>query len=458
MLLPSFKNIVMRSFKIFRAITRFRSRAQRGAELAPLTPTNASQAFILSSNRARAAHIHKSCALTIDLIRTVGSLIVALLFCGDFGGVLAVNATLVYVGTYTGAKSKGIYFFRLQTENLEVSQNITLVPLGLAAETPNPSFLELDLKRRLLFAVNEIDKFEGKPTGAISAFSIDPVTGKLTLLNQRSSMGAGPCHLVLDKEGRNLLVANYDSGSVAVLPVGSDGRLGEATAFVQHTGKSINPDGQKGPKAHGVTLDPANRFAFVCDLGLDKVLTYRFDAQEGKLTPSEPAFTQLKPGAGPRHIVFRPDGRFAYVINELNSTISAFAYDPEAGVLKDLQTISTLPGYYDGPNTAAEIGVNPSGKYLYASNRGNETVVLFEVDREKGTLAYVEEQGTGGKKPRHFGIEPSGKHLTIANQDSDTLLVCRIDAGNGRLKPSGVFAEAPSPVCVKFLPPTESGR
>ena len=362
----------------------------------------------------------------------------------------AKNETLVYAGT-----SKGIQLFWLQTKNLEVSQNITLVPLGLAADTPNPSFIELDLKRRRLFCVNGVQTFEGKPTGAVSAFAIDPDTGKLTLLNQRSSMGSGPCHLVLDKEGRNLLVANYSGGNVAVLPVGPDGRLGEATAVVQHTGKSVNPDRQEGPHPHCVTLDPANRFALVCDLGLDKVLIYRFDAEQGKLTPSEPAFASLKPGAGPRHLTFHPGGRFAYVVSELDSTITAFAYLPETGALKELQTVSTLPPYYDGPNFPAEIGIKPSGEYLYASNRGHESLVVFGIDRDKGTLKYIEEQNSGGKTPRHFGIEPSGKHLAIANQDSDTLLVCRIDPENGRLKPSGVFAQAPSPVCVKFLPPAE---
>jgi len=366
-----------------------------------------------------------------------------------------VKDTLVYVGTYTGGKGRGIYLFRLQTENLEVPQNITLVPLGLAAEAVNPSFLELDLKRRLLFAVNEVDRFEGKPSGAVSAFSIDAATGTLRLLNQRPSMGTGPCHLVLDKEGRNLLIANYGGGSVAVLRVGADGRLGETTAFVQHTGKSVNPTRQTGPHAHCVTLDSANRFAFVCDLGLDKVMTYRFDAAKGTLTPGAPAFTPIKPGAGPRHMVFRPDGRFAYVVNEMNSTVTAFSYDPNAGVLNELQTVSTLPEHFDGANSGAEIAVYPSGKYLYVSNRGHNSVVLFGIDQAKGTLTYVEEQGTGGRQPRHFGIEPSARHLAIGNQGSDTVLVCRIDADNGRLQPSGVFASVPSPVCVMFLPPSE---
>jgi 6-phosphogluconolactonase len=359
--------------------------------------------------------------------------------------------TLVYVGTYTGARSKGIYLFKLQ----DTPQNITLVPLGLAAETPSPSFLEIDRRRRLLFAVNEIDDFEGKPTGAVSAFSIDAATGKLTLLNQRPSMGKGPCHLVLDKDGRNLLVANYGSGTVAVFPVGPDGRLGEATSVVQHTGKSVNPERQKGPHAHCMTLDPANRFVFACDLGLDKILTYRFDARKGTLTPAEPAFTPLKPGAGPRHMVFRPDGRFAYVINELTSSVTAFGYDANAGVLHELQTISTLPASFAGSNSGAEVDVHPSGKYLYASNRGHDSVALFNIDPDKGTLTYVDAQPAGGRTPRHFGIDPSGKYMAIAAQASDTVLAGRIDPGTGRLKPSGELASAPTPVCVKFLPPTQ---
>jgi 6-phosphogluconolactonase len=315
----------------------------------------------------------------------------------------AMNDTLVYVGTYTKkAQSKGIYLFRLQTSNLEVSQNITLVPLGVAAEVENPSFLEVDLKRRLLFAVNEIDSFQGKPTGAVSAFKMDPGSGKLTLLNQRSSMGQGPCHLALDKTGKNLLVANYDSGSVALLPVAADGKLGEASQVVQHSGKSVHPERQKGPHAHCVKIDPGNRFAFVCDLGLDKVIGYPLDADKGKLAAEHPVAAQLKPGSGPRHMVFRPDGRFAYVLNELTSTVTAFACDGKTGALKELQTLRTVPESYDGPNTGAEIDVHPSGKFLYSSNRGHNSVVLFNIDGAQGTLSYVEEQGTGGKTPRNF--------------------------------------------------------
>lgn len=363
------------------------------------------------------------------------------------------TATLVYVGTYTGPKSKGIYLFRLQTENLEVSQNITLIPLGLAAETSNPSFFAIDLKRRRLFAVNELQQIDGKPGGAVSAFAIDPVTGRLTLVNRQPSMGAGPCHITLDRDGRHALVSNYGSGSVAVLPIDAGGALGAATDVVQHTGKSVHPERQKGPHAHCVTFDPSFRFAFVCDLGLDKILAYTFDAARGTLTPHTSRSVSTKPGAGPRHMVFRPDGRFAYVANEMTSTITTFAYDAAAGTLKEVQTVSTVPESFDGANTAAEIDVHPTGKWVYVSNRGHNSVVLFTVDPDKGTLTCVEEQGAGGAKPRHFGIDPSAKYLAIGNQDSDTVLVCRIDSGNGRLKPSGVFASVGSPACVKFLPP-----
>jgi 6-phosphogluconolactonase len=361
--------------------------------------------------------------------------------------------TLVYVGTYTGPKSKGIYLYKLKTRDPEATQYQTLEPLGLAAETPSPSFLEIDHDRRLLFAVNEVSEFDGQRTGSVSAFSIDPGTGKLTFLNQQASMGTGPCHLVLDKMRRHLLVANYGSGSVAVLPVSEDGRLGEASSVVQHAGQSVNPRRQEGPHAHCVTFDPAGRFLFVCDLGLDKVMIYRFDAEKGKLVPHEPAFATVKPGAGPRHMAFRPDGRFAYVLNELDSTITTFAYDADAGKLAELQEVSTLPPSYDGANSTAEIAVHPNGKYVYASNRGHESVALFEVDADSGKLTYVEALSTGGKTPRHFGLDRDSKYLIIANQATDTLLVCRIDERNGRLKPSGEFVNAPTPVCVMFLEP-----
>jgi 6-phosphogluconolactonase len=358
---------------------------------------------------------------------------------------------LVYVGTYTGPKSEGIYLFRLEPDSAAGAQNARLVPLGLAAASSNPSFLELDPKRRLLFAVNEMSRFEGQPTGAVSAFAIDRAKGTLRPINQQPSMGGAPCHLVLDRTGRHLLVANYGSGSVAVLPVAASGRLGAASDVVQHAGSSVNPQRQQGPHAHCVTVDRANRFVFVCDLGLDKVLAYRFDAERGRLTPNDPPFARVKAGAGPRHMVFRPDGRFAYVINELSSTVTVFRYDADAGALHDVQEVSTLPGHFDGENSGAEIDVHPSGRWLYASNRGHNSVVLFAIERDRGTLTFVEDQWTGGLKPRHFGIDRAARYLAVGNQDSDTILLAALDAGNGRLKPSGVPAGAPSPVCMKFL-------
>ena len=370
----------------------------------------------------------------------------------DERSLASADATLVYVGTYTSAKSKGIYLFRLQNENVGGSAHVTLVPLGLAADTPNPSFLALDPTRRLLFAVNELDTFQGKPTGAVSAFSIDATSGALTLLNQQPSMGTSPCHLTLSPDGRHLFVANYGSGSVSVLPVGTNGRLSAASDVVQHSGRSVHPERQQGPHAHCVTLDPATPLLWVCDLGLDQVLAYRFDARRGRLTPHDPPFAPLKPGAGPRHMVFRPDGRFAYVANELNSTITVFRYDAGTGVLHDVQSVSTLPERFSGANTVAEIDVHPTGKWVYASNRGHNSVVLFNVDADHGTLTYVEAQGAAVAKPRHFGIEPSAQHLAIANQDADTVVVTRIDARTGRLTPSGAPVQAPTPVCVKFLP------
>ena len=348
---------------------------------------------------------------------------------------VAADPTLVYIGTYTGEKSKGIYLFRLQSAGDEVFQNVTLVPLGIAAELTNPSFIELDLRRRVLFAVSEVDQ------GSVSAFSIDP-SGKLTLLNQQASKGSRPCQLVLDKDGRNLLVANCASGSVAVLPVAADGRLGEAVDVVEGVGKS----------APSIALDRDGQFAFVCDPASDRIVAYRFDAAKGTLTPAQ-ASTSLKAGAAPRQILFRSDDRFAYVANEKNSTITVFAYEAAAGTLRELQTVSTVPEYFDGPNAAGELWIHQSSRWLYVANSGHNSIVQFTIDKDKGTLTYVEEQGTGGKTSRFFGIEPSSKHLAISNKDSDTVLASRIDDGNGRLKPSGIFANLASPASIRFLPP-----
>ena len=407
----------------------------------------------------------------IGILRNVFVSLFLLLLSGGFlraaengsaqsGNAPPKNATLVYVGTFTGtpAGSKGIYLFWLRTEGDKISQNATLVPLGVAAETESPSFLTLDGKRHLLFCANETSTFNGRPGGGVSAFSIDAATGKLKLINQRSSMGNGPCHVVLDKTGKNLFVANYESGSIAVLPVNQDGALGEATCVIQDTGRGPNPARQLGPHAHCVALSPDNRFAFVCDLGTDKVMIFKFDSEHGRLAANNPPFVTVKPGAGPRHIVFHPNGKFAYLINEIDSTLSAFAYDKSTGALKELQTLSSLPENYHGPNKAAEIAILPSGKFLFASNRGNDTVRSFAIDSKKGTLSWVAEQSTGGKTPRYFGIDPFGKYLLICNQDSNTALVCGIDPSAGRLKASDVFTDIPSPTCAVFLRPSDRDK
>jgi 6-phosphogluconolactonase len=363
------------------------------------------------------------------------------------------NASLVYVGTYTGtpAQSKGIYLFWFQSKGDGVSEVITNVPsLEVAAETPSPSFLTLDAKRRLLFCANETETFNGKPGGGVSAFAIG-ANGKLKLINQRSSMGAGPCQLVLDKTGRNVLVANYNSGNVAVLPVAADGTLGEATCVIQDSGKGPNAERQEGPHAHCVTMSPDNKFAYVCDLGIDKVMVFKFDAKHGKLTENNPPFAQTKPGAGPRHLVFHPNGKFAYVINELASTITTFAYNAKTGALTELQTLSSLPETFKGQNTAAEIAIVPSGKLLFASNRGDDSVVTFAIDANKGTLSWVAERKTHGKTPRHFSIDPSGKHLAICNQNSDHVALLSSLTSDG--EPMLAELAVPSPSCAVFLPP-----
>ncbi|MCI0388112.1 MAG: lactonase family protein [Acidobacteria bacterium] len=354
------------------------------------------------------------------------------------------KATLVYIGT-GGNKGKGIHLFRLQSAGTEVFQNVTLVPLGLAAETPNPTFFEFDLKRRLLFAVNEIDQFEGKTTGAVSAWSIAP-TGMLSLINQRPSMGTRPCHLALDGEARNLLVTNCGNGNVAVLPIAADGKLGDATEIV------------KGARATCVTLDRASKFAFVCDPASDKVMKFSFNAEQGKLRPANPAVVQIKAGSSPRQMLFRPDGKFAYILNEKSSTINVYSYDATTGELTEVQSISTVPEFYDGQNTAIDLQAHHTGKWLYVSNTGHDSIVQFRVDGEKGTLTYVEEQGTGGRHARQFGLQPNSMHMAISLPDTNQVLASRIDEGNGRLKPSGIFAEMPSPAAVRFLPPAGEER
>lgn len=360
---------------------------------------------------------------------------------------------LVYVGTYTqeGSESKGIYAYRF---DLDTGR---LAPIGLAAETINPSFLAVDPNHRFVYAVNEISDYKGEKSGAVSAFAIDHATGKLILLNQVASRGGDPCYITIDKTGKNVLVANYAGGSVVIFPILEDGRLGEASASVQHSGHGTNPQRQEGPHAHSIDLSPDNRFALVDDLGLDQTLVYRFDNAKGSLAPndnekSNTTIAKADPGAGPRHLAFHPSGRFAYVINEMQSAISAFRYDAATGGLQPLQTISTLPKGFSGHDEAAEIQVHPSGKFLYASNRGHDSIAVFAIDGNKGTLTPIEYVSTKGASPRHFEIAPTGSLLFVANEKSDNIVVFRINPQTGRLTPTGTVLEVAQPVCVKFVP------
>jgi 6-phosphogluconolactonase len=353
---------------------------------------------------------------------------------------------LVYIGTRANEKSKGIYMCHLN------NATGALTSFGIAAETTDPAFLAIHPNHRFLYAVRESGGFEGTPNGAVSAFAINPTTGKLTLLNQQNSGGKGPCHLTVDKSGQCVLAANYGSGSLAAWPIRADGSLGALAAFLQHQGSGVDPKRQAGPHAHSVGFDVANRRAFCADLGLDKVFIYKLEPKTAALTPNDPPTASLAPGAGPRHFAVHPDGRYLYVINELNNTITAFDYDKSHGALKELQTVPTLPDKFTAPNTAAEIAIHPSGKFLYGSNRGHDSIAVYAVDESTGKLTLVEHQSSLGKTPRAFGIDPSGNFLLAANQNSDSIVVFRIDPKTGRLKPTGQTLEVPTPVCMAFLP------
>ena len=345
----------------------------------------------------------------------------------------------VYFGTYTTGKSQGIYVSRFDAETGKLSAP------ELAAETKNPSFLTVSPDQHFLYAVGETDR-----GGAVSAFALANQTGKLTPVNQQSAGGSGPCHVAVDATGKCLLVANYGSGTIAALPVHPDGSLGAATV-IQHTGSSVNPSRQAGPHAHSIYPSPDNRFVLNCDLGLDKIFTYQLDAGAAKLTPAEPPFATVAPGAGPRHLTFSRDGKFVYVINEMSSTISAFTYDAKNAAMIEVQTISTLPSDFSTNSTCAEIALHPSGKFLYGSNRGHDSIAVFAVNQKSGRLTFVEHQSTQGRTPRCFAIDPTGRWLLAENQASDSVVVFAIDSVTGKLKPTGQTLVVGSPVCAVFV-------
>lgn len=357
---------------------------------------------------------------------------------------------IVYIGTFKGEPSKGIYAWRFDSGSGE------LQPLGLVAAASRPFFLAIHPNRRFLYAVSRPSAVDRQNIGVVLSYAIDSQTGKLTALNSLPSRGIDPAYLSLDQTGQNLLVANFGSnsgeGNVAVFPIRKDGSLAEASDLVKFSGTGVHPQRQQGPHSHAINVSPDNRFVIVADLGLDKLFVYRFDPRRGKLTPGDPHFIALQPGAGPRHLVFHPGGRFVYVVSEIQSTITGLKYNAQTGTLKQLQTIATLPADFTGASSAAEVQVHPNGKFLYASNRGHDSIIVFSIDPKDGRLTPIEWTPTQGKTPGNFAIDPSGSWLIAANQASDSLVLFRLDPNTGKLEATGQTFAVGTPSCVKFLP------
>lgn len=353
----------------------------------------------------------------------------------------AAGAMRMYIGTYTGPKSRGIYVSTLDPATGAIGEPT------LAGEATDPSFLAIAPGGKFLYSADESAKPPG--SGAVSAFAIQ-ADGKLKHLNDQPLAG-GPCYITTDKTGHIVLAAQYGNGTVASFTTGDDGALSPIVTLDAHKGVGSDPKRQEGPHAHCVDMDPANRYALSCDLGLDKVIVYRLDAATGKLTPNDPPFAAVNAGSGPRHLAFHPSGKFVYVINEMASTVTAFSYDAERGALAQIETVLTLPPGYKGDSSCAEIAVHPSGKFLYGSNRGHNSIAVFRINEQTGKLTAAGHAPTGGKNPRGFGIDPSGRWLIAGNQNSDTLVEFKIDPATGALESTDKPIDLASPVCVKFV-------
>jgi len=362
---------------------------------------------------------------------------------------LAGDNYLVYFGTNTNAKngSKGIYVacFNSATGSLTKPE--------LAAEAGNPGFLSIHPSKKYLFAIGDVTTPDGKKGGGISSFSIEANTGKLTLINQQSAIGSGPCHVNVDATGKMAALANYGSGSVASYAIGADGKVFEAASFIQHEGSSIDPKRQAGPHAHSVNFSPDNRFAFACDLGLDKVLIYKVDPATGKMTPNEPAFAKTPAGGGPRHLAFHPSGKFVFVNNEMAMTETVFAYDAATGAMTEVQTVSTLPEADRGKPgfSTAETLAHPNGKNVYVSNRTHDTIAVFACDPATGKLTLIQNVPVEGQIPRNICLDPTGKWLIAAHQNSGSAALFKVDAESGKLSFTGTKVEVPGSICVRFL-------
>ncbi len=358
----------------------------------------------------------------------------------------AEGSTLrVYLGTYTRGASQGIYVLGFDP----ASGTWTSSP-ALAGQSENPSFLALHPSGRFLYAVNEVTDFKGARTGAVSAFAVDPATGRLTLVNQQPSEGASPCHITIDTAARNALVANYTSGTVAVLPIARDGSLGPASAVRRRSGSGPVRARQEGPHAHQIILDASGRLAIWTDLGTDRVLVDRYTPDAGTLEPNEPDGVGIEPGSGPRHLAWHPAGRVLYLLNELSSTVTALRFSAGLGALEVFQTVPARAAAARGESTAAEIAVSHDGRFLYTSNRGDDDIGVFAIDGDTVRLPPVAHVPTGGRTPRSFAIDPSGRWLVVANQGSSSIVVFRLDPATGVPAQAGPPVSVPDPVCVLF--------
>jgi 6-phosphogluconolactonase len=337
----------------------------------------------------------------------------------------------------------------IESFHLDLDSGV-LTHISQAASIAHPSFFAVAPNHRFLYSITE---GHDVTDSSVTAFAVDTQAGKLNLLNSQPASGAGPCYVDVDASGKNVLIANYGSGSVAVFPLTGIGRLNPVSAFVQDHGASVNPDRQTGPHAHCIVTDPANRFALACDLGLDKVLVFRFDPADGTLRANKPPFVATKPGAGPRHLAFHPNGRWVYVSDEMGSALTAYDYDAKAGTLREIQSESTLPKNFTGENTDAEVAVHPLGKFVYCSNRGDDSIAIFGCDADTGRVTFLDRVPTGGKTPRQFVIDPTGAWLLAGNQDSNTVVVFRIDTATGHLQPAGAPVQSDNPMCIQCLPP-----
>ena len=351
----------------------------------------------------------------------------------------------IFVGTYTEPEhstSEGVYVFRMDPASGKLT--FETVIRGLI----NPSYLAVHPQTDNLYAVHEMGTFEGNSGGGVVALSVHPETGEISLLNKQSSGGEDPCYISIEQTGRFALVANYSSGSVAMLPIQADGSLEPASDVAQHTGKSIHPTRQDGPHAHCILPDPTNRFAVALDLGIDKLKVYRMDMDAGQL--QDHGEVQVAPGSGPRHLVFHPNGRYAYVVCELNSTLIGFLYEAETATFEEIQSVRTLPQGYEGQNLPADIHITPNGKFLYVSNRKHESIAIFTVDENTGQLTVQDHIPCGGREPRGFAIDPGGKYMLVANQNSNNIVTFLIDPAKGQLSRTGDEVEVPMPVCIRF--------